>query len=179
MGKYRNILLVSGGQRNVGKTTFICQVIPSVKESGVTAVKITPHFHEVTPGLQPIAESESWCLFKETNTSQEKDTSLYLQAGAKNSFFLQTKKEYIHEAFLELYKYLPNEIPVIIESAGLVDLIKPGLFVVILPDGKCLKKEIENKLMVADLIVISDGKKFYPEPARVVFENGWTLKTRL
>lgn len=174
---FENILLVSGRKRNVGKTTFICNIISLLQNKDITAVKITPHFHEVTLGLQSILKGEAWHLYKETNSSQEKDTSLYLKAGASESYFLQTKKENLVEAFKALLLHLPKNNPTIIESAGLIDIIKPGIFVVILPDGECLKKEIESKLMVSDLIVISDGKIFYPPPQRIGYDNRWLLKT--
>ena len=177
MGKFENILLVSGGQRNVGKTTFICNLISSHKEKNVIAVKITPHFHESTSGLETIKTGKGWILSKESNREQKKDTSLYLIAGAKESFFLQSEKETLHEAFDALLSYLPQNAPVIIESAGLIEIIKPQLFVVILPDNRTIKKEMENKLLLTDLIVISDGKKFYPSTEIVTFHNKWILRT--
>ena len=177
MGRFKNILLVSGGKRNVGKTTYICKLISLHKNKAITAVKITPHFHEITTGLQSISKGDGWILSKETNTTQKKDTSLYLKAGAKNSFFLQSEKEYLKEAFNELLPFLPQDNPIIIESAGLNKIIQPELYVVVLPDGECLKKEIEPILMLADLIVISDGKKFYPSPEKIIFDSKWKLNT--
>ncbi len=177
MGKFENILLVSGGQRNVGKTTFICNLISSHKEKNVTAVKITPHFHESTSGLETIKTGKGWILSKESNREQKKDTSLYLIAGAKESFFLQSEKESLPEAFETLLPYLPKNDPVIIESAGLIEIIKPRLFVIILPDDRAIKKEMENKLLLTDLIVISDGKKYYPSPEIITFHNKWILST--
>jgi len=58
----------------------------------------------------------------------------------------------------------------------LAEIIKPGLLIVVLPDGECQKKEIELTLEKADLIVISDGEKFYPPAEKISFKNKWELK---
>ena len=178
MEKFEHILLVSGGKRNVGKTTFICNIVAMHKNQAVTAVKISPHFHEPTAGLQAITKGDGWQLFKETNTGLDKDSSLYLKSGATESFYLQSKKDSLKDAFKALSPLLPANKPTIIESAGLMDIIKPGLYVVVLPDGECLKKEIESKLMLADLIVISDGKKFYPPSEKISYKGKWALNTK-
>ncbi|MBT3382141.1 MAG: hypothetical protein HN778_21645 [Prolixibacteraceae bacterium] len=173
---FENILLIAGSGRNVGKTTFACEIIRTEKEKDIYAVKITPHFHEPTPGLIEIEKGENWIIYDETNSSTKKDSSLFLQNGAKKSFLIQSKKENLGEVFNALRNYLPENNPVIIESSGLLEIIKPGLLIFILPDGECQKKEIESRLEQADLIVISDGKKFYPPPEKISFTNKWELR---
>ena len=56
--KFENILLIAGSGQNVGKTTFACQLIQNVQNQKPIAVKITPHFHKLTPGLIKIAEGK-------------------------------------------------------------------------------------------------------------------------
>lgn len=173
---FENILLIAGSGRNVGKTTFACVIIKAEKEKEVFAIKITPHFHEPTPFLLEVVCGKGWTIFEETNLSIPKDSSLFLQHGAKISFLIQSEKDSLKEAFDAFKNYLPTNNPVIIESTGLVEIIKPGFLIFVLPDGECQKTEIESMLEQADLIVISDGKKFYPSPDKIAFTNKWGLK---
>ena len=173
--KIENILLIAGCGQNVGKTTFACQVIQHLKGQMSTGVKITPHFHSPTPGLIELAGTKNWKLFEETNVDTNKDSSLLLKSGASKSYLIQTRPEVLAEAFLELQKYLPENLPIIAESATLIEILDPGYFVVILPDEKCKKKSTETLLPLADLIVISDGKHFTPPSEKIIFNNKWML----
>jgi hypothetical protein len=173
--KLDNILLIAGSGQNVGKTSLACQVIQNVKEQKSTGVKITPHFHTPSQGLKELASEKNWKLFEETSAETNKDSSLFLQNGAVKSFFIQTQPEALPGAFRELKKWLPKNQPVVVESATLIEIVDPGLFVVILPDGKCQKKEMEKILHLANLIVISDGKRFFPSSEKIIFNNKWLL----
>jgi len=173
--KFENILLVAGCGQNVGKTTFACQIIQHLQGQKSTGVKITPHFHSPTPGLIKLAGTENWNLFEETNADTNKDSSLLLKSGASKSYLIQTRPEALAEAFGELLKYLPENQPIIAESATLIEIIDPGFFVVVLPNGECKKKSTDTLLSLADLIVISDGKHFNPPAEKIIFNNKWML----
>ena len=168
---FENIILIAGSGRNVGKTTLACQLIKTENKKGINAVKITPHFHEPTPGLIEVEKGDNWMIYEETNSLTKKDSSLFLHNGAKKSFLIQSEKENLGEAFSALRNLLPKNNPVIIESTGLTEIIKPGLLIFVLPDGECKKTEIESMLEQADLIVVSDGEKFYPPPEKIAFTN--------
>ncbi len=174
--KFENILLIAGSGQNVGKTTFACLLIQNVQNQKPIAVKITPHFHNITPGLIEIAEGKNWKLFEETDKTTNKDSSLYLQNLAQKSYLIQTNDIGLQEAFSALEKLLPKNRPVIIESAALINFIEPGLFIVLLPDGKCQKEKMEQILYKANLIVISDGSKFYPHPDKITFNKSWQIE---
>ena len=173
--KFENILLIAGCGQNVGKTTLACQIIQNTKGQKSTGVKITPHFHTPTPGLIELAQGRNWKLFEETNPNTNKDSSLLLQYGASKSYLIQNHHEALADAFSELQKLLPKNQPVIVESATLIDIVDPGFFIVVLPEGECQKKNIEPLLHRADLIVISDGKRFFPTSERISFNNKWIL----
>ena len=51
-----NLLLIAGTGTKSGKTSMACRIIEQFPELKITAIKITPHFHETTPGLASIAE---------------------------------------------------------------------------------------------------------------------------
>ena len=165
--KFENIILIAGSGRNVGKTTFGCGIIRAAKKQEIVAVKITPHFHDATPGLIEIEKGSGWTVSEETNAASKKDSSLFLKNGAKKSYFIQAKEDTLSNAFNVIKKYLRNEELVIIESAALHEIIQPTLFIFVLPDGKIIEKEIEPILEKADLIVVSNGKQFFPSPKKI------------
>lgn len=123
---YPNILLVAGDGRNVGKTYFACKCIEHLsKSSEVIGVKITPHFHDfIEKGSLIITDDFVIIAEKKIN---KKDSSLMLQAGASKVYFVMCKREKLAEAFDYLSTLLRDNI-VVVESGGLHEIIKPGLF---------------------------------------------------
>jgi len=174
--KFDNILLIAGCGRNVGKTTFACEIIRKNKKNNPVAVKITSHQHITSPGLNQIGKGTNWVISEETNFSTKKDSSLFLQSGAIKSYLIQSEKTNLEVALKNLVNLLPDGQPVLIESASLIQIFQPGIFVIILPEGECPKKENKTLLNQADLIIISDGKHFHPPPEKIVFKKKWGLK---
>ena len=56
-------------------------------ELKITAIKITPHFHETTEGLLTISEITGYTIYEETERNSFKDTSRMLAAGAHKVYF--------------------------------------------------------------------------------------------
>ena len=174
--KFDNILLIASVGQNVGKTTLACQILKNEKVKNPVAVKITPHFHKKTNGLVEIEKGENWVLLEETDKTTKKDSSLYLQNGSAKSYLILAVDSGLKAAFSAINKILPKEKPVVIESASLINIIEPGFFVVVVPDGDCKKKEMESLLKKADVIVISNGKQFYPSPEKIKYNSSWLIK---
>jgi hypothetical protein len=173
--KTENILLIAGSGRNVGKTTLACKILQQENEKKPVAVKITPHFHEATPGLVEFARGDGWMIYEETNASTRKDSSKFLQNGAAGSYLIEAQKERLDEAFSALLKEIPDNVPVVIESTALAEFVVPGLFVAVLHHEDFRKTELEPLLNQAGLLVVSDGEKFFPSPQKIVFENHWMI----
>ncbi len=122
----QNILLVAGDGRNVGKTYWCCKCIEHLSKSAdVIAVKISPHFHNYKEN-NIIIKTEDFVILQEKEISR-KDSSLMLQAGAKEVYFVMCKKDKLKQAFTYLRPYINNKITVV-ESGGLHKIIKAGLF---------------------------------------------------
>ena len=165
--KFENIILIAGSGRNVGKTTLGCKILGAAKKQEIVTVKITPHFHEATSGLIEIDKGNGWTVSEETNISTKKDSSIFLKNGAKKSYFIQAKEDKLGDAFNAIKKLLPTDKLVIIESAALHKIIEPALFIFVLPDGKSIDEENESTLEKADLIVVSNGKQFFPSSEKI------------
>ncbi len=173
--KFKDLLLVSGSGRNVGKTTFICDVIASSPLKKMAAIKITPHFHESDKGLIPIVENSNFRIYEETNYTSVKDTSRYLRAGAERSYFIQTTDDYLKEAFQLTSVLLDPDLPFIVESARLRHILVPELFVFIQGSDSIEKPWAIEMRQLADTTVFSDGEEFSFNPRHVYFHKFWKI----
>lgn len=173
----KNILLVSGSEQNVGKTSFIRRVIAHNASNKLIAIKITPHFHEPTSGLIPIVVTDNYRIFQETDGSSCKDSSLFLQAGAEKVFYIQTNDTYLKEAFKLLSEQLDPEQPVIVESAALRKILEPALYLFVQKKYEDIKPSALEMQKMADTIVYSDSGQFSLEPTSITFDQTWKTKT--
>jgi hypothetical protein len=159
----------------VGKTTFINRVLEQSRVHNPIAVKISPHFYPPTPGLKLLSESENYQLFEETDRNSNKDSSLFLQNGAKRSYYMQAHDGHLAEAFIALLPYLEAERPILIESAALHQHIAAGLFLFIYNKNEEKKPTTKANLKIADFVVHSDGKSFDLPLSQLKFENEWKI----
>jgi len=171
-----NLLIVAGTGTKAGKTTFACKLIEQFKNLGITAIKITPHFHETTPGLVPISEKSGYAIYEENNSKTFKDTSRMLNAGATKVYFAKVWDDRLWEVFIEIMKEVPAEIPVICESPALRNFVEPGLFVIITSNVIQKQKDISHLTALPHVIFkLEDLEKHDKLP--IVFENGkWSYK---
>jgi hypothetical protein len=173
----KNMLLISGSGRNVGKTTFMREVIARNVGQQPIAVKITPHFHEPTPGLIPIQANENFRVFRETDTTSAKDSSQFVQAGAEKVFYIQTTDEFLGEAFEILSGQLSPDQPVVVESAALRKFIIPGLYIFIEKNPEDMKPFAREMKKLADATLLSNGGHFSISPENVIFNQSWKIQS--
>jgi len=172
----KNILLISGSGRNVGKTTFMRRVIEQNADQHPVAVKITPHFHEPTTGLIPIQVNENFRVFRETDSTSGKDSSSFLQAGAEKVFYIQTTDTFLGQAFSMIADQLPPDQPVIVESAALRKFIVPGFYVFIEKKSEEMKQSAREMQKLADITIFSDEEQFSLNPESVIFNQSWKIQ---
>lgn len=172
---FENMVLVSGSGRNAGKTTFIRKMIDQNIAKRVIAIKITPHFHEITSGLEPVITDENFHVFEETNRKSPKDSSLFLQAGAEKVLFIQAKDAYLLNAFESIVHQLHPDQPVIIESAALRKIMVPGLYIFIQKKSEKIKPSAIKMQKLADITVFSDGENFSINPRSINFNQTWGI----
>ncbi len=173
---WENILLVAGSGSNVGKTTFICELLKANKEKKPVAIKISPHFHPQTEGLKLISETVNYQLFEETNRQTQKDSSLFLQNGANRSFYIQANDEHLPEAYLALLPFLEADKPILIESAALHKYVQGGCFLFIYDDENADKPNTNINRKIADFMVHSNGSNMQREAGKFIFKGTWKRK---
>ena len=153
----RGKLLVVGGQcRKVGKTALCVDLIRLMADLSWTAVKITPYAESQCPVQGPNCGCPPWehtfSIREEKNQSAGKDTSRYLQAGARSAFWVQTKAGRLANALIELQHVLENARCVLIESDAVVRFWQPELFLMVLDPRKTdFKPSARAQLASADL----------------------------
>ena len=139
-----NLLLIAGTGTKAGKTTLACKIIRQVSESGIVGIKITPHFHETTPGLILINEDKGYSVYEETNRGAVKDTSRMVDAGAEKVFFAKVWDNELEQVFLEIMKLVPDGAPILCESPALRNFIEPGLFIIMTSETVNKQKKLSH-----------------------------------
>ncbi len=162
-----NLLLIAGNGRDVGKTYFACTVIKQLAAvSEVIGVKISSHRHPVKKD-DILIENERFCIVEEKQNTT-KDSSLFLQAGAKRVLFIMADQQHLKEAFLEISANLKSHA-IVCESGGLHEIVSPGLFFFVNSEGKEIIKK--QHLNYAPIPVINNGKEFDFDFRNIQFVN--------
>jgi hypothetical protein len=172
-----NLLLIAGTGNKSGKTTLACRVIEEFRDKEIMAVKITPHFHETTPGLLLLSENKGFSIFEELDTQSAKDTSRMLKAGARKVFFAKVTDNDLLNAFMELLKFMPEGTPLVCESPGLRYFLNPGIFIIMKSEGAYNNKDI-NKLLKLPHVLMTLEELNKIDRLPFSFNSGkWTFKT--
>ena len=175
-----NILLLAGQQQNVGKTTLACRIISHFsRKYSVSALKVTPHFHKCIGKAEAISKNADYQIFEEISTETNKDTSRMLTAGAEKAYMLQSSKETMLTGLKEVLGLMPSEQLIVCESAGVRDIIKPGVFLALRQlYCKVCSIEDENMFSLADRIVTYTVNGFDMAMNDLEIDNGkWILRT--
>ncbi len=182
MTKCKQLIIVGGTSRNVGKTEFVCQLIEkTAAQIPVYALKVSAIFpdEELFHGTHA-ADDPELPLFEETRVTTEKDTSRMLRAGAVKVFYLRSDDAGILAGFVEFMKHVPDNAVVVCESNSLGQFVTPALSIVVKSVSGPIKPRAVAQLASADLVVVSDGFSGFPELALIGCseKEGWELRTR-
>jgi len=146
-----NLLIIAGTGNKSGKTSMACRIIEQLRHLEIVSVKITPHFHETTPGLMPVVEKNRFSVYEETNPGTSKDTSRMLKAGASRVYFAKVTDNSLDKAFQEVMKLIPEGRPIICESPALSHFTEPGLLVIMTSLIQDNQKDIKSLLSLPHL----------------------------
>jgi hypothetical protein len=161
------VIVVGGHTRSIGKTQLVCDVIAAFPQANWIAGKITQYGHGVCAQNGEncdCAPSEHVCALDwETDRDTGTDSSRFLAAGARRSFWLRTKQGFLAEglpllraaleqARMVSYGGVPSAI---VESNSLLQFLKPSLyFAVVDPSKDDFKDSARAALDRADAIVL-------------------------
>jgi molybdopterin-guanine dinucleotide biosynthesis protein len=154
------IIVVGGHTRSIGKTQLVCDIVAALPEANWIAGKITQYGHGVCARNGhdcDCAPDEHVCAIDwEHDANSGTDSSRFLAAGAKRSFWLRTKQGFLAEGMPLLRSALDEIIQtrqrvaqppidpasstalvnVILESNTLLQFLKPDLFLMVLHPAK-------------------------------------------
>jgi len=123
---------------------MVCRIIEQFNKLTVTAIKISPHFHETTAGLISISEKTGYSIYEETDRDTSKDTSRMLNSGAHKVFFAKVWDDRLVYVFNKIMGYVPSNAPVICESPALRNFIEPGVFIIMTSKTVNKNKDISH-----------------------------------
>jgi len=124
-------IIISGTARNVGKTTFACQLIEKYKPEKVIAIKISPHFHSIEADAEIIEQNEDFVIVREHKKESSKDSARMLNAGASEVYFIMTLDNNLLKVVNFLSTIVDTNSRIIIESAAIRRYILPQKFYVV------------------------------------------------
>jgi molybdopterin-guanine dinucleotide biosynthesis protein len=179
------IIVVGGHTRSIGKTQLVCDIIAALPEANWIAGKITQYGHGVCAQNGhdcDCAPDEHVCALEwERDANTGTDSSRFLAAGARRSFWLRTKQGFLAEGmpllrsaldevaadhqtradFVGARHAVPSSscapIHVILESNTLLQFLKPDLFLMVLHPGKSdFKDSAQLQLDRASAFVLRD-----------------------
>ncbi|HMI49946.1 MAG TPA: hypothetical protein VK525_00445 [Candidatus Saccharimonadales bacterium] len=161
------VIVVGGHTRSIGKTQLVCDIIAAFPEAAWIAGKITQYGHGVCAENGhdcDCAPREHICAMEwETRADSGTDSSRFLTAGARKSFWLRTKQGFLAEGLPLLRASLHEALrglgdepgAVIIESNSLMQFLKPSLFFAVVdPSKEDFKDSARTALDRADAIVL-------------------------
>lgn len=156
MEKIGNLLIVAGRGTKSGKTYVICRILEQFRGTAITAIKITPHFHETTAGLITENEGPGYHIYSETDSSGHKDTCRMLRAGAAKVYYAQVWDSQLSEVFTRIMALIPPGTPVICESPALREIAEPGVFIIMTSESIVKSKDIKSLQELPHLLLRLD-----------------------
>ncbi len=180
------LIVVGGHTRTIGKTQLVCDIISAFPEARWIAGKITQYGHGVCAQNGhdcDCAPDEHICAISwEGSATTGTDSSRFLAAGARRSFWLRTKQGFLAEGLPilrgalqeivaaessgpdnDIRKALASDAPIaltkplalIVESNSLMQFVKPSLFFSVLaPAVEDFKDSARAALDRASALVI-------------------------
>jgi molybdopterin-guanine dinucleotide biosynthesis protein len=131
IGIGRRILSVIGPHSGCGKTTFVVHVVQHIRQVG--CLKISPAYDQPKPF--PCDEKGNERDFYLQDPAElnhhDKDTALYLRAGAARVERLRHRGDGLAAGLEEALKCFPPDMPIIVESSSAVPHLRPPAVVMV------------------------------------------------
>jgi hypothetical protein len=174
------IIVIGGHSRNVGKTSVVANLIAKLPAYNWTAFKVTQFGHgRCSLNGKPCqceTADHAWAITEEKDTSGKTDSSRFLLAGAKHSFWVRTAQGKLEKAMPGIQRRLKESGNAILESNSIMKFIQPDIYISVLdPANEDFKNSAQQYLERADAIILhrnDDRKSSWREislPDRPVF----------
>lgn len=158
MKKLNKLLIVAGTGRNSGKTSLACSIIKQFIDIKPIALKISPHFHKPSEGLEVLFQHRDYNIYREWSEKGHKDSSKMLISGASEAYYIQVYDNNAGEAFNWLLKNINADQPIVCESPALGRYIQPGGLIIADSESIANKKDLGELYSQADRVFMLGDK---------------------
>jgi len=153
------IVVVGGQSRNLGKTSVMTGIIRALPAFNWTAFKLTQFGHgRCSLDGKPChcaTDDHCYAVTEEMDRVGGSDTSRFLAAGAKRSFWVRTEQGRLVEALPAIQRRLAEAENAILESNSILHFIQPDLYITVLdPATADFKASARTFLGRADAVVM-------------------------
>ena len=163
-------IIVGGQAKNVGKTTFICNIISAFPDLKWTAAKVSNHPH-VAENCEVLMKGSQWRILQQNPGADHNDTARFLKSGASRALLVQADNNSLEEACTSLMQEISATTAVIVESASAAEFLRYDLLFLLVDAGQVdFKNSAKEHLDRADALVIRDSDSRVGEP--VYFSRG-------
>jgi hypothetical protein len=178
------LVVVGGHARNIGKTSVVAGLIAELPELEWTALKITQYGHGVCSaeghpcGCAAAGPEHPFAITQETDPASGTDSSRFLAAGARRSYWVRTAVGQLGYAVPALRRILASSRNTIAESNSLLRFFRPDLYFVVLDfAAEDFKQTSLACLDRADALIVIDRGLSQPQ-WRGVDPRLWEAKRR-
>jgi hypothetical protein len=130
------IIVIGGHSRNIGKTSVVAGLIAALPAYNWTAFKVTQFGHgRCSLNGKPChctTSDHTWAISEEKDCSGKSDSSRFLVAGAKRSFWVRTEQGRLAEAVPTIARRVAESENAILESNSILKFIQPDLYISVL-----------------------------------------------
>jgi hypothetical protein len=153
------IVIIGGHSRNVGKTSVVAGLIAALPSYNWTAFKVTQFGHGRCSlngkPCQCATADHAWAMTEEKDRSGKSDSSRFLVAGAKHSYWVRTAQGKLSQAMPAISRRLSETENIIIESNSILKFIRPDIYISVLdPAVEDFKVSAQQYLSRADALIV-------------------------
>ena len=157
------IVVIGGHSRNVGKTSVVAGLIAKLPAYNWTAFKLTQFGHgRCSLNGKPCqceTADHAWAITEEKDKRGKTDSSRFLLAGAKHSFWVRTAQGQLEKAMPAIQRRVDGAENAILESNSILKFIQPDVYISVLDPGtQDFKSSAQQYLERADAVVLHRGK---------------------
>lgn len=161
------IVVIGGHSRSVGKTSVVAGLIARLAAYNWTAFKLTQFGHgRCSLNGRPCqceTADHAWAITEEKDWSGKSDSSRFLVAGAKHSFWLRTAQGQLDKALPALQRRLKDAENAILESNSILKFIQPDVYISVLdPATEDFKSSAQQYLSRADAVILQRSDEVEP-----------------
>jgi hypothetical protein len=132
------VLVIGGHTRNIGKTSLAASIIAATREIDWTALKVTQYGHHIcstsghTCGCVVEDPEHPFAITPELDATSGTDTARFLQAGAREVYWVRTRSGDLDQAMPDLRKLLDGRGFVLMESNSILRFLQPDIYLSVL-----------------------------------------------